>query len=169
LAVELSLGLAAELRGGAGAGEALVAAACGLPGAESVVTAGPHAAALDALSDLARAPGGAGLSQLATVLRISERTGSGLAAPVARLAEALRDERQLRREVSAQLASPRATALLLSLLPGFGLLMGQALGARPVAVLLATTFGNLALGAGAVLVGLGLLWMRVITRRAEPP
>ncbi|MDQ1603127.1 MAG: tight adherence protein [Actinomycetota bacterium] len=168
MVVELCQGLAAELRSGASPGEGLVACSRGLHGAGPVAAAGPDGA-VAALRDVAGLPGAEPLSDVLLVLRLSERTGSGLAVPVSRLAEALREQQQLRREVAAQLASPRATALLLALLPAFGVLLGQGLGGRPVAVLLGSTLGNACLALGAGLSGLGLMWMRAIAVRAEPP
>ena len=94
----------------------------------------PKATSLSALSDLALLPGGAVARDLATAWLVCETTGGRLAAPVARLAGGWRDEEQVRREVRAQLAGPRATAVLLAGLPLVGLAMGTALGADPVAL-----------------------------------
>ena len=71
--------------------------------------------------------------------------------------------------MAAQLAGPRATAVLLALLPVFGLAMGNALGADPLAVLVGTPVGRGCLVLGLLLEVAGLLWTARITRRAEPP
>ena len=71
--------------------------------------------------------------------------------------------------MAAQLAGPRATAVLLALLPAFGLAMGNALGADPLAVLVGTPLGQGCLVLGLLLEAAGLLWTARITRRAEPP
>src|SRR5690606_21337279 len=68
-----------------------------------------------------------------------------------RLALALRAEQEHRRDVAAQLAGPRATARVLFLLPAFGLLLGQLLGAAPVRFLLESPLGLLCAVAGTVL------------------
>ena len=82
---------------------------------------------------LALADDGVGLlADLAAAWRLVEVTGARLAARPARLAEAARTDEAVRREVAAQLAGPRATALLLALLPAAGVLLGTGLGADPV-------------------------------------
>ena len=79
----------------------------------------------------------------------SKTSGGGLAAAVARLAAAARaDEEQVRRELAAQLAGPRATAALLARLPLAGVAIGAALGADPVGFLLGGRPGRPCLLAG---------------------
>ncbi len=67
--------------------------------------------------------------------------GAGLAAALDRVAAALRAEADQRDDLRAQLAGPRSTAVLLALLPVFGLVLGAGLGAHPSAVLLHTPPG----------------------------
>jgi tight adherence protein B len=169
--IELCSALGAELRSGATARTALIAAARDVPevGHLAAVAAAPHGDVIQALRATAALRGGAGLWRLAACWQVSERSGSGLAPSVSRLAGALRDEEQVRREVAAQLAGPRATSVLLALLPGFGLVMGSALGADPLAVLFGTPLGQGCLVLGLLLEVTGLLWTAGITRRAEPP
>ena len=95
----------------------------------------PAGDVVSALHELATLAGGATAADLATAWMVCETTGGQLAAPVARLAGAWRDDEQVRREVTAALAGPRATAVLLAGLPLAGLAMGAALGADPVALL----------------------------------
>jgi tight adherence protein B len=168
--IELCSALGAELRSGAAARDALTAASHDVPGVDrlAAVAAAPHGDVAQALRATAELPGGAGLRRLASCWQVSERSGSGLASSVARLAATLRDEEQVRREVAAQLAGPRATAVLLALLPAFGLAMGSALGADPLAVLVGTPLGQGCLALGLLLETAGLLWTARITRRAEP-
>ncbi len=167
--VELCAGLAAELGAGGSAREALVSASRDVPDVEHLagVASSPHGDVADALRATAVLGGGAGLHRLAMCWQVSERSGSSLAPAVARLTATLRDEEQVRREVAAQLAGPRATAVLLALLPLFGLSMGGALGADPLAVLLGTPIGRGCLALGVLLEAIGLLWTARITRRAE--
>lgn len=163
--VGLAERFAAELEAGAEPRTALVAAARGSPelsdvAAAAAAPAGDVAAALRTL-----APGGGDAAvDLALLWEVGETSGAALAAPARRLAAGLRDDEQVRREVAAQLAGPRATAWLLAGLPLVGLAMGAALGARPWAVL-ASPFGLLLAGPGALLELAGLLWTRTITRR----
>ncbi len=169
--IELCSALGAELRSGATARDALMAASRDVPGVDhlAAVAAAPHGDVAQALRATAERNGSAGLRRLAACWQVSERSGSGLAPSVSRLATTLRDEEQVRREVAAQLAGPRATAVLLALLPLFGLAMGNALGANPLAVLVGTPVGRACLVLGLLLEAAGLLWTARITRRAEPP
>jgi tight adherence protein B len=169
--IELCAGLAAELGAGGTARESMIAAARPVPEVAhlAAVAAAPHGDVAQALQTAAGRPGSAGLRSLAACWRVSERSGSALAPAVSRLAATLRDEEQVRREVAAQLAGPRATSVLLALLPAFGLLMGGALGADPLAVLVGTPAGRGCLALGLLLEATGLLWTARITRRAEPP
>lgn len=168
---ELCQALVGELRSGAAPGPALAAAARGLAGLDDLtaVAGAPHGDVAAALLDLADEPGGEGLRRLQACWRVSERFGSGLEASVSRLASSLRGEEQVRREVAAQLAGPRATAVLLMLLPLLGALMGGAMGVGVVRVLLATPLGVACLLAGLTLELLGLLWTARLARAAEPP
>ena len=119
---------------------------------------------------LAAADDGVGLlADLAVAWRLVEITGARLAGPAARLAESARADEAVRREVAAQLAGPRATALLLALLPCTGVLLGVGLGADPGGFLLATELGRLCLLAGAALVAAGVAWTEAIVAKAEGP
>ncbi|MEP6760861.1 MAG: type II secretion system F family protein [Sporichthyaceae bacterium] len=169
--IELCSALGAELRSGATARNALIAASRDLPAVEHLasVAAAPHGDITQALQATAALGGGAGLRRLAACWQVSERSGSGLAPSVSRLTATLRDEEQVRREVAAQLAGPRATSVLLAMLPAFGLAMGSAMGADPVAVLLGTPLGQGCLVLGLLLETAGLWWIARITLGAEPP
>ena len=168
--IELCQALAAELSSGAGARDSLTAAARGLADLEhlGVVAGSPHGDVAQAMRAVSALPGAGGLLRLAACWQVSERSGGGLAPSVSRLAGSLRDDEQVRREVAAQLAGPRATSVLLALLPAFGLLMGAALGVQPLQVLLGSPAGRGCLVVGVGLEVAGLLWTRRITRRAEP-
>jgi tight adherence protein B len=142
----------------------MVVAATGAPEWDAVV-----AAARSAVGDVPaalRELGGAA-ARLAAAWEVCEATGAGLAAPVRRLADGLRDVAQVRREVDAQLAAPRATAWLLTGLPLVGVLMGGALGSDPVPLLIGTAWGRALLGTGVLLEVAGLLWVQRIVRSAQ--
>lgn len=157
---ELLDGLVAELLAGADPAPALHAVARDLPGLERVALAAgrPSGDVAGALAELGDAPGGAAAADLAAVWRVGEDTGCALAAPVERLLDTHRAEERVRGEVAAQLAGPRATAQLLSLLPLAGVAMGLALGADPVGFLTGTGAGLVCLVAGASLVVVGRRW-----------
>ncbi|MEU6683735.1 type II secretion system F family protein [Streptomyces sp. NPDC046832] len=164
--------LAGEVRAGRQPGEALLRAArdCdGLADARSTVLAAARFGGdvPDALATAARRPGAEGLRGLAACWRVAVDQGAGLATGLDRLAAALRAERDQQQDLRAQLAGARATAVMLAGLPALGLLIGTALGADPLHVLLHTGAGLGCLAAGGVLEGAGLWWVRRIVRGAE--
>ncbi len=164
-AAEVLAVLGAELRAGRQPPDALEAAAG--------VALGPLAATLGAAATGARVGGDPGatllrsagtsavpdlLRGLAACWQVCGTTGSSLAAAVDRLADALRAEGVQRLAVDAELAGPRATALLLAVLPLAGIALAAGLGARPVHVLLDTPLGLGCLAGGLGLDLLGLWW-----------
>ncbi|MFJ3214728.1 type II secretion system F family protein [Kitasatospora sp. NPDC086801] len=176
--VELCAGLAGELRSGATPEQALHLVTARLAadpdglrrlGEEPVarLAAGRYGGDVPAaLHLLAELPGGSGASAIAACWRVASDGGSGLAVALDRVAEALRGERALAEEIAGELAGPRTTIAVLAALPAAGLLLGAALGARPVDVLLHTPAGLGCLAAGAALEGLGVLWTARIVRSA---
>lgn len=164
-AIDLLTALAAELRGGAEPRAALAAAAGHDHPAVEAAARSPSA---DLPSVLAAADHDAGLLvDLAAAWRLVEVTGARLAGPAARLAESARSDEAVRREIAAQLAGPRATALLLAMLPAGGVLLGTGLGADPVGFLVRTAPGRLCLLVGTGLVAAGVAWTESIVSRAE--
>ncbi|MEE1787009.1 type II secretion system F family protein [Streptomyces sp. SP17BM10] len=119
-----------------------------------------------ALHLLAELPGGSGAAAIAACWRVASDGGAGLAAALDRVAEALRGERALAEEIAGELAGPRTTIAVLAALPAAGLLLGTAMGARPVHVLLHTSAGLGCLAVGAGLEGLGVAWTARIVRAA---
>jgi tight adherence protein B len=166
--IELADALSAELRAGAAPREALWRAARDQPRFAVVAAAArsPAGDVVSALHELATYAGAGAAGDLATAWEVCETTGGRLAAPVARLAGAWRDDEQVRREVTAALAGPQATAVLLAGLPLAGLAMGAALGADPVALLRQPSVALVVLVPGLLLEVVGLLWTAGITRRA---
>ncbi|MFM8351069.1 MAG: type II secretion system F family protein [Actinomycetales bacterium] len=107
------------------------------------------------------------LRPLAACWQVCETTGSGLALAVERLAESARVAEEVRTELEAQLAGPRATARMLAGLPIIGVLLGIALGGEPLQWLLGTSVGWLCLVIGVGLTLLGLAWTGRIASRVE--
>lgn len=168
--------LAAELAAGRTPADALRAAAEPATGATAEALLGAAAAArLGGDVPAALVAGSAGsavtplLRALAACWTVCATTGSGLAAAVQRLEEGLQSEQELRRTVDAELAGPRATAVLLAVLPVVGLLMAAGLGADPLHVLLETPVGLLCLTTGLALDALGLWWTQRLVARVRPP
>lgn len=164
--------LAGEVRAGRQPGEALLRAAHdsgGLGEARAAVLAAARFGGdvPDALTEAARQPGAEGLVGLAACWRVAVDRGAGLAAGLDRLEGALRAERDQRADLRAQLAGSRSTAVMLAGLPVLGLLLGTALGADPLHVLLHTGPGLGCLLVGGVLEGVGLWWALRIVKGAE--
>lgn len=170
--VALCSALAGEVRTGRQPGEALLRAARdsgGLGEAQAVVLAAARFGGdvPGALADAARQPGADGLLGLAACWRVAVDRGAGLAAGLDRLEGALRAERDQRADLRAQLAGSRSTAVMLAGLPVLGLLLGTALGADPLHVVLHSAAGLGCLVVGVVLEGAGLWWALRIVRGAE--
>jgi tight adherence protein B len=176
--IELCAALAGELRSGATPEQALIAVtgpgrpveAMGRrlgPEALSRLVASRFGADVPAaLRWLAALPGGGGASAIAACWQVTADSGTGLAASLDQVADALRADRALQEEIQSELAGPRTTAVMLAALPLGGLLLGTLLGADPLRVLLRTPLGLGCLVAGVLLEAAGLLWTGRIVRQA---
>lgn len=120
-----------------------------------------------ALRALSERPGGEPLASVAAGWEVASRSGAGLAGVLERLAGVLRTDEDVRCEVAANLAAPRATATMLAVLPVFGVGLGTALGADPLGVLFETLPGAMCLSAGSCLAVAGVFWVERIADRAE--
>ncbi len=158
----------AELRAGATSLDALDAGSVELPALASVVAAGRLGADVPAgLTAASAGPGLAGLRQLAAAWAVSAEVGAALAGTVDRLTDALRDDEAIREETGVALATPRATARLLAVLPAAGLGLGTLIGADPWQVLTGSAAGSALACAGAALAGIGLEWVEALADRVE--
>lgn len=93
--------------------------------------------------------------------------GAGLADALERLVAAERRAEEVRRQLEAHLAAPRATARMLAFLPLLGLALGFAIGGDPLAWLIGGPAGWACLVVGLALTGLGLAWTGRIAARTE--
>ncbi|MDF3049452.1 MAG: hypothetical protein K0R87_1090 [Pseudonocardia sp.] len=111
---------------------------------------------------------GRDLRRIAAAWELAERHG----APLAELLTAVHTDLRWRvahaGRVRALLAGPRATATVLTALPVLGILLGELVGADPLAVLRSGVLGQLlvVVGVGLALAGAG--WAGHILRRAVP-
>lgn len=162
--------LRAELVAGRTPGQALARAAAEWPPlapvAETDRLGGDVAGALRAA---ARRPGAEDLLPVAAAWHVAQRTGSGLAEALGRVAQDLAAQRSLRRVVQGELASARATARLVAGLPLLSLLMGTGAGGDPWGFLLDSTAGLVCLALGMALGGLGLVWIESIAAGVDRP
>ena len=122
---------------------------------------GPISDALD--RDAQRVPV---LAQVAACWRVGAQ-GSGLASSLKSVAHSSRAAEDVRVEMEGQLAGPRATARLLSLLPLVGVGLGAMLGADPLGWLTSTLPGRLCLVAGCLLTAIGVWWTGRIAAGVE--
>jgi tight adherence protein B len=70
------------------------------------------------------------------------------------------------RQTHARMAGPRASAVVLALLPSLGVALGEAMGADPLRILLSTPPGQFLLMVGCALIWAGLAWSAKITELA---
>lgn len=69
-------------------------------------------------------------------------------------------------KIKARMAGPRASGAVLAVLPLVGVLLGEAMGAHPVHVLLSVALGQGLLATGTTLICLGLYWIHRLTAQA---
>jgi tight adherence protein B len=169
--VEVTFALAGELRAGRTPAQALAAVARSagplgpaLATAQAAVAVGANAA--DELARAAVMPGAEQLRYVAAAWGVAERAGGKVAVVLERLSEAMDNDHELRQELDAAMAGPRATMVLLAGLPLLGVALGQAVGARPLHLLLHRPLGWGLLACAVVLDALGVLATRAIARVA---
>ncbi|WP_318208003.1 type II secretion system F family protein [Streptomyces sp. SJL17-1] len=121
----------------------------------------------EALRRAAGQDGADGLAGMAACWQVAVDGGAGLAAGLDRLESALRDHREQRERLRAELAGAWATVAVLAVLPLAGVALGAALGADPLRVLLHTPAGLGCLVVGGALEATGLWWAARIVRGGE--
>jgi tight adherence protein B len=121
-----------------------------------------------AMRSVATRPGNHGLARMAACWEVAEHSGAGLVEALDRVARALQSDREVAAEIESQLAGSRATARLLAVLPVLALVMGEALGADPLQVLLTTGYGWACLVMGGGLSLLGSRWIERQVRSVTP-
>jgi len=163
-AIEALGALAAELKAGAppqralgDTGELAWPLACGAVRFDGDVTAALR-------RDAERLPL---LAPLAACWAVSAQQGSSLEISVSRLVEQARVTEDVRVQLEAQLAGPRATARILMLLPIFGIAMGMMMGVDPLGWLLRTLPGLACLIGGCALASAGYWWTSRIVAGVE--
>lgn len=107
------------------------------------------------------------LRQLAACWLVGTTQGAGLAVTIERLALGVKSQLELEATLNSELAAPRATGRLLSLLPLVGIAMGYMLGADPLAWFVGSMGGAVTLILAVALTGVGALWSRRIVQRVE--
>ena len=158
----------AELEAGARPADALAAAAAAAPDLESCLRQAASVAATGGDTAQALLDGDAtDLVPLAHAWRVASAAGAPVAEVVGRIADDSAAEQSHADAVTAALAGPRSTAMMLAVLPVVGLALGAALGAHPLLVLFGSPAGRLICCAGCVLDAAGVLWADRLLRRAQ--
>lgn len=174
-------GLVAELRAGAHPAVAAESVAADLrPGASSR-SGGEAADALRAIAAAARlggdvdvaltdaaASGSTALPRVARAWALAQRHGLPLADVLDAVRRDLDAGVRFAGQLQAKLAGPRASAAVLAGLPAVGLLLGEGMGAHPVAVLATTGAGQALLLLGGLLLAAGIAWSGRLTQQAVP-
>jgi tight adherence protein B len=170
--VEVTFALAAELRAGRTPAQAL-AAVGDLAGPLRPALHSAHQAVVvgaDPAAELARAAstvvGAEQLACVAAAWAVAESAGGRVAVVLERLSESMDSEAELRQELDAAMAGPRATMALLAGLPLLGLVLGQSIGAHPLDLLLHRPLGWGLLASAVVLDASGVVVTKAIAVRA---
>ncbi len=159
--------LLGELRAGLPVGSALARAVEAWPESAPAAAAARWGASVpDALRRLGELPGAEGVARLAAVWQLCAGSGASLAVGVGHVLETARAEQATRHVVAAELASARATARMLGLMPVMILVAGQGIGAEPWPFLLDSLPGLACLAAGSACALTGLWWIDRIAGRA---
>lgn len=155
--------LSADLAAGAPTGVALARLADRWPEVRRVVEADRFGLDVSTVWRALAAETGLGsLGLVALAWSYAQQTGVGLAVAMRHVADGLAAQARVDRTVAAELASARATAWLVALLPVGVLAMGSGLGGNPWHFLLLTTPGVGLLAAGLALIWAGLWWLESI-------
>lgn len=165
--VEVCEALAGELRAGQPPQVALRRCVEVWPALEPVATASELGADVPrALRQVARQPGATGLTEIAAAWQVSATSGGTMALALSRVADSARRRRAAQHLVATELASARATARLVAVLPIAVLAMGSGLGGDPWAFLLSSPPGLACLAAGLALAYAGMSWIDRISAHA---
>lgn len=158
--VEVGEALVGELRAGRPVEAALARAAAAWEPFAAVARAAVLGADVPAaLRRLAEEPGAEALRDLAVAWQVAGRTGGGLGGVLSQVVDGGRGVHEDLRTVSTELASARATARLMVLLPVVTLGLASGAGSTPWRLLVSDPVGVACLAAGTALTLAGLLWI----------
>ncbi len=168
--VEVGEALVGELQAGRPAPDALGRAVDLWPELAPVAAAARLGADVPgALREQARLPGAEGLADLAAAWQVSQRSGAALAATLSQVVASARARATAGHLVRGELASARATARLVAVLPAGTWLMSAGTGGDAWGFLVGHPVGLGCLAAGTALVFAGLAWIDRIAAAVDRP
>lgn len=100
------------------------------------------------------------------VLRLSSETGTPITPLLNRFIKQVKYQIELKQEIASELASTKATVLVLATLPLIGILLSFLIGINSMQWLFGTSLGRFALVIGAALNLFGWLWVNQIIKKA---
>ena len=112
-------------------------------------------------------PGGDAAAFVARAWALSERTGAPLADALGAAEQVLRARRRTRQRLDSAAAGPRASMVVLALLPLSGPVVGLACGISLRELFLQSPLALASLGLGLLLAGVAWTWSRAILARAS--
>ncbi|MFC4854462.1 type II secretion system F family protein [Actinophytocola glycyrrhizae] len=121
---------------------------------------GDMAAALADARSPALAPA---IDRVVKAWQLAQRHGLPLADVLDTVRRDLEQRARSARQVLARMTGPKSSAAALSLLPVFGIALGEAIGASPLRMFTSTGLGQLLLLAGVTLLCTGVVWSGRIT------
>jgi tight adherence protein B len=128
--------------------------------------AGRSGALASVWSDWARLTRAPEIAFVASAWALSERHGAPLAVAVERAGAGLREARARQRKVRVAVAGPRATVMVLTVLPLTGPAFGIACGIDPAQLYAGSRIGAISAVLGVALIVVGRLWCRRMIRKA---
>ncbi|MGH3969098.1 MAG: type II secretion system F family protein [Mycobacterium sp.] len=106
--------------------------------------------------------------RLAVCWRLANDHGLAMARLMRAAQRDIAERQRFSAQVTSAMAGARASATVLASLPVLSVVLGELIGARPVAFLLAGQAGGWLLVVGVALISAGLLWSDRITDRVTP-
>lgn len=107
------------------------------------------------------------LPQAIAVCRMSKISGIPTAEVLESCAEGITEAAEAAAARKVALAGPKSTARLLAFMPIMGILLGEMMGVEPLVFLTASPAGIGLLVVAGVLEVLGIMWVKVLVRKAE--
>ncbi len=104
--------------------------------------------------------------RLKLVLELSSKTGTPITPLLNRFIRQVKNQIELKQEIASELASTKATVLVLATLPLLGVLLSTVIGTNSLRWLISTPVGRVSLFIGLLLNLIGGLWVNRIVKKA---